>query len=122
MAVLLEILLKLLRLAMAYLNRANRRIISLLQLDRPVANVFAIHFLPGFQEVLWVGKGYKAILGLLTEAVSDDFGLLERCVFVKCVGKNVVRNIVAEITNEKTEPRFTEMFQNALKEEAISSD
>ena len=45
-AVLLEILLKLLCLAMSNLNRANRRIISLLQFDRPISDVFALKAMP----------------------------------------------------------------------------
>ena len=37
---------------------------------------------------------------LLAKAVSNDLGFLERCIFVKCIGKNVVRDIIAEITDE----------------------
>ena len=81
MPVLLELLFELPRLTVTDLHRVNV-VVGLLELYRPVADVFAyhitghfkpstlrrisltIHFLPCLEEVLRVGESNKAVLGL----------------------------------------------------------
>ena len=41
---------------------------------------------------------------LLTEPIPDDTGLLERRVLVEGIRQHIVRDIIAEITHEKSEP------------------
>jgi len=45
---------------------------------------------------------------LLAQSISYDTRLCERWVFVKSVRKDIIRHIIAEVTNKQTEPRFEE--------------
>lgn len=48
---------------------------------------------------------------LIAQAVSNNTSLLEGGVLIEGVGENVIRNIVAEITNEEAEPRYLDIRQ-----------
>ena len=82
-----------------------------------------VHLLPCLQEVLRICECHEAVLSLynreilvkaredacpyshlLTSPVADDSSLRERRIRLESVGKNVIRDIITQVTNEKTEP------------------
>lgn len=65
-----------------------------------------IHFLPRLQEVLWVRERYEAILGLRTELVSNYASLCKGRVFGECLRQHFIRNVVAEVAYEQSEPCY----------------